>query len=69
MQQPQFRLPQVEPFGGHPQLHVLSGGQRYPRRAPKPTDVCYARFILWLGQVLSFRVVDVERDLGSIIAG
>ncbi len=63
-QQPQFWLPQVEPFGGHPQLHVLSGGQRHPRRAPKPTDVCYARFIPWLGQVLSFRVVDVERDLG-----
>jgi len=47
----------------------VSGGQRHPRRAPKPVGVCYARFIPWLGQVLSFRAADVEGDLGLIIAG
>jgi acetyl CoA:N6-hydroxylysine acetyl transferase len=62
-QRPQFWLPQA-PHGGHPQLHVLSGGQRHPRRAPKRAGVCYARFIPWLGQVLSFRAVDVAGDLG-----
>jgi acetyl CoA:N6-hydroxylysine acetyl transferase len=63
-QQPRLWLPRAAPNGGHPQLHVLSGGQRHPRRAPNPVGVCYARFIPWLDQVLSFRAADVEDDLG-----
>nr|WP_284260261.1 GNAT family N-acetyltransferase [Bradyrhizobium iriomotense] len=62
-QQPRLWLPQATSFGGHPQLHVMSGDRRHPLRPPKPTGTCYARFIPWLGQVLSFVAVDVERDL------
>lgn len=62
-QQRRLWLPRAVSNGGHPQLHVLSGDRRHPRRAPKPIGVCYARFIPWLDQVLSFRAVDVEGDL------
>jgi acetyl CoA:N6-hydroxylysine acetyl transferase len=62
-QQPRQWLPRAPLDGGVPQLHVMSNGRRHPRRAPKPVGVCYARFIPWLGQILSLRVVDVERDL------
>lgn len=62
-QQPRLWLPHAESHGGHPQLHVMSGDRRHPRRAPKPGGICYARYIPWLDRVLSFVVVDPERDL------
>lgn len=46
-----------------PQFHVMTSGRRHPLRPAKPTGKVYARFIPWLDQVLSFRTVDLERDL------
>ena len=46
-----------------PQLHVMTDGKRHPRRSPKPVGKVYARFIPWLGEMISFRVADVEKDL------
>ncbi len=62
MQQPALWLARGEepPF---PERFVLSGGRRHPLRRPKPEGVTYARFIPWLGEILTFRTVDVEDDL------
>ncbi|GLH79082.1 hypothetical protein SSBR45G_39910 [Bradyrhizobium sp. SSBR45G] len=46
-----------------PLSHVMSDGRRHPRRPPKPAGRVYARFIPWLSDVVSFRVVDVDQDL------
>lgn len=46
-----------------PQFHVMTGGRRHPRRAPKPAGTVYSRFIPWLGETVSFRVADVDDDL------
>jgi RimJ/RimL family protein N-acetyltransferase len=46
-----------------PLSYVMTDGKRHPRRPPKPVGTVYARFIPWLSDVISFRVVDVERDL------
>jgi len=46
-----------------PLSYAMTNGKRHPRRPPKPVGQVYARFIPWLSDVVSFRVVDVERDL------
>ena len=45
------------------ELHVMSEGRRHPIRAPKPRGLVYERHIPWLDRVLTFRALDVERDL------
>ena len=64
MQRPENWLVDADrlPF---PQHYVMTDGKRHPRRAPKPEGLVYARFIPWLGQTISFRVVDLEQDLPS----
>lgn len=47
----------------YPQQHVMTGKVRHPRRPPKGNGTLYARFIPWLGQVLSFRAFDPAIDL------
>ncbi|WP_088344285.1 GNAT family N-acetyltransferase [Rhodomicrobium vannielii] len=59
---PRFWLP-APPAEPYPQTHILTNGQRHPRRAPKPTGEVYARHIPWLGQTLSFRALDIDTDL------
>ncbi|MCM2293117.1 acetyltransferase [Allorhizobium sp. BGMRC 0089] len=46
-----------------PALPVIGKGVVHPLRPPKPEGRVYARFIPWLGKVLSFHVADVEADL------
>ena len=46
-----------------PLSYVMTDGKRHPRRPPKPVGPVYARFIPWLSDIVSFRVVDIERDL------
>ena len=46
-----------------PQMHIVRDGRRHPLRPPQPRGPVYARFIPWLGQVLSFRAVDPQQDL------
>ncbi|WP_155904973.1 GNAT family N-acetyltransferase [Methylopila sp. M107] len=49
-----------------PETHMFSReGRRHPVRAPKPRGVVYARDIPWLGQELTFRALDVDRDLAT----
>lgn len=47
----------------YPQMHVMTGGIRHPRRRPKPQGTVYARYIPWLGQSLSLRAFDPAIDL------
>jgi len=49
-----------------PLSYVMTDGKRHPRRPPKPVGQVYARYIPWLSDVVSFRVVDVERDLPMV---
>jgi acetyl CoA:N6-hydroxylysine acetyl transferase len=49
-----------------PLSYVMTGGKRHPRRPPKPAGRVYSRFIPWLSDVVSFRVVDIERDLALV---
>jgi RimJ/RimL family protein N-acetyltransferase len=49
-----------------PLSYVMSDGKRHPRRPPKPIGRVYSRFIPWLSKTVSFRVVDVERDLSLV---
>ncbi|MDQ8728108.1 GNAT family N-acetyltransferase [Bradyrhizobium sp. LHD-71] len=46
-----------------PQLHVMTDGKRHPQRSPKPEGLVYERFIPWLAQTISFRMVNLEDDL------
>jgi acetyl CoA:N6-hydroxylysine acetyl transferase len=46
-----------------PQFHVMTDGKRHPRRPQKPVGMVYARFIPWLGEVISFRAADLNDDL------
>ncbi|WP_084572862.1 GNAT family N-acetyltransferase [Methylocapsa aurea] len=46
-----------------PQIHVTTDGKRHPLRPPRPKGTLYARFIPWLDQVISFRVLDIETDV------
>ncbi|CCD94889.1 putative acetylase [Bradyrhizobium sp. ORS 375] len=49
-----------------PLSYAISGGKRHPRRPPKPVGRVYSRFIPWLSDVVSFRAVDIERDLALV---
>jgi acetyl CoA:N6-hydroxylysine acetyl transferase len=51
--------------GAHafPQHHVMTGGKRHPRRAPKPSGIVYSRYIPWLRRTFSFRTLDIDADL------
>lgn len=45
-------------------LHYgMTDGKRHPRRPVKPQGLVYARFIPWLSQTISFRVLDRDTDL------
>ncbi len=46
-----------------PQSYAMTDGRRHPRRPPKPVGTVYARFIPWLSDVVSFRVIDIAHDL------
>lgn len=43
--------------------YTMTQGRRHPRRPPKPAGTVYRRHIPWLARSLSFRAVDIERDL------
>lgn len=47
----------------YPLHYTLTQGRRHPARPQKPDGVVYQRYIPWLKQTLSFRVVDPECDL------
>lgn len=46
-----------------PQMQIMDSGRRHPLRPPQSRGVVYARYIPWLGQVITFRAVSVEDDL------
>ncbi|WP_244532033.1 GNAT family N-acetyltransferase [Methylocapsa palsarum] len=46
-----------------PQYHVMTDGKHHPLRRRQPAGVVYARYIPWLDQSVSFRVLDVDADL------
>lgn len=43
-----------------PQHFRMTDGKRHPQRPPKPDGLVYARFIPWLGRVLSFRAARMD---------
>ncbi len=47
----------------YPLVYRMSGGRRHPLRAPKPQGEVYRRFDARLGQWISLRTLDIERDL------
>ncbi|MGY2051376.1 GNAT family N-acetyltransferase [Methylobacterium sp. JK268] len=47
----------------YPALHTITAGRRHPVRPPKPAGTVYRRRIPWLARELSFRVLDIDRDL------
>ncbi|MGJ5176279.1 GNAT family N-acetyltransferase [Bradyrhizobium oligotrophicum] len=49
-----------------PLSYAVTDGKRHPRRPPKPEGPVYSRFIPWLSDVISFRVVDIARDLALV---
>ncbi|RZT39137.1 GNAT family N-acetyltransferase [Cupriavidus agavae] len=49
--------------GPYPLQYAMTDGKRHPRRPPKPAGVVYARHIPWLGQTLTLRAAELERDL------
>lgn len=51
------------PAPAYPQTFTLTDGRRHPRRPVPPPGVLYSRHIPWLGQAVSFRPVEVARDL------
>ena len=61
-QQPRIWLVPPQPHA-FPVTYVLSEGRRHPLRPPKPAGIVYQRHIDWLGRTLSFRTVDLHRDL------
>ncbi|MCE8024892.1 GNAT family N-acetyltransferase [Billgrantia aerodenitrificans] len=61
-QQPDLWLPSPKSLP-YPQQPISSDGRRHPRRPPKPEGTVYRRYIPWLKATLSFRVLDLERDL------
>lgn len=48
----------------YPLHYTMTGGQRHPLRPVKPRGTVYARYIPWLGSVLSLRAVSLGEDLG-----
>ncbi|ALA20355.1 MULTISPECIES: GNAT family N-acetyltransferase [unclassified Chelatococcus] len=63
-QLPELWLP--SPTAPYPQHFVMTGGRRHPLRPMKPTGMVYARFIPWLGGVLSLRAATVEADAARL---
>ncbi|KZE29034.1 acetyltransferase [Chelatococcus daeguensis] len=63
-QLPELWLP--SPTAPYPQHLVMTGGRRHPLRPMKPTGMVYARFIPWLGGVLSLRAATVEADAARL---
>ncbi|HEU4854593.1 MAG TPA: GNAT family N-acetyltransferase [Nitrosospira sp.] len=61
-QQPRMWLVPPQPCS-FPVTYMLSEGRRHPLRPPKPAGIVYQRHIDWLGRTLSFRTVDLHRDL------
>src|SRR5687768_9839899 len=61
-QQPRMWLVSPPPCA-FPLTYVLDQGRHHPLRPPKPTGVVYQRHIEWLGRTLSFRTLDLHRDL------
>lgn len=51
------------PTHPYPQKYTVANLNRHPVRPPQKTGVVYQRFIPWLRQTLSFRAVDIEKDL------
>lgn len=49
-----------------PLRYAVSHGYRHPLRPAKPEGVVYERFIPWLEKKLSFRVLDIDRDLALL---
>ena len=47
----------------YPVRQVMHHGQRHPLRPPKPQGLVYSRYIPWLGQRLTLRSLQLERDL------
>ena len=60
-QQPRLWLPRARP--PYALQYGMSEGKRHPLRPGKPAGLVYQRQIPWLGQTLSLRTVDCERDL------
>lgn len=44
-------------------LVVSNAGYRHPRRPAKPSGTVYRRFIPWLKRTLSFRTLNIDKDL------
>ncbi|CUA87636.1 Protein N-acetyltransferase, RimJ/RimL family [Chelatococcus sambhunathii] len=63
-QLPELWLP--SPTAPYPQHLVMTGERRHPLRPMKPTGMVYARFIPWLGGVLSLRAATVEADAARL---
>lgn len=51
------------PIPAYPQTFTLTEGRRHPRRPAHAPGVLYARHIPWLGCAVSFRPVELDRDL------
>lgn len=62
-----FQLPLLwlpkKAVSAFPQIYVMTNGMRHPLRPPRSLGVAYARFIPWLGRVLSFQTINVEAHL------
>lgn len=54
--------PRGQAAGCYPLLHTMTNGKRHPLRRPKIDGVLYERFIPWLNETISFRLIDVEQD-------
>jgi acetyl CoA:N6-hydroxylysine acetyl transferase len=65
VQQPDLWLLRSD-YGIYPHSFVISNGKRHPHRPPQPHGIVYRRFIPWLGQWLTLRTLEAERDLESI---
>jgi acetyl CoA:N6-hydroxylysine acetyl transferase len=63
-QQPRPWLVQSQP-GVFPLTYAFCHGRRHPLRPPKPMGPVYRRYIPWLERTLSFRTLDLHRDLES----
>jgi acetyl CoA:N6-hydroxylysine acetyl transferase len=63
-QQPRPWLVQSQ-SGVFPLTYAFCQGRRHPLRPPKPDGIVYQRYIPWLERTLSFRTLDLHRDLKS----
>jgi RimJ/RimL family protein N-acetyltransferase len=51
--------------GAYPQRYVMTNGTRHPFR-PQPGGTLYRRFIPWIGQTVSFDILDLDKDLPAL---